>query len=315
MTDDRLHGVLLLNKPVGMSSHDAIYAVRRMIGQKGGGHTGTLDPLAEGLLVICLGRATKISRYLAVEEKTYEATIRLGFTSSTYDSEGVDPDAVSALSEDLSEEQLTEALARFRGEIDQTVPPFSAVQVNGRRLYKDARKGREIEQLPVRKVTIHEIELQSWCSPDLKVTIRCGKGTYIRSLAHDLGQALGCGAYLAGLKRTKLGIFSLDDSLTLDDINRLHSNSELEKHLLPIGRVLPFPAIEISDDLAVRLVQGPPVRRSDVVRIDGTFDAGETVILRNRNGDCLAVGRAVIASDACDGPDNSELFSYDRVLN
>ncbi|MDX9856946.1 MAG: tRNA pseudouridine(55) synthase TruB [candidate division Zixibacteria bacterium] len=315
MAGERYHGILLLHKPVGMSSHDAIYAVRRAIDQKGGGHTGTLDPLAEGLLVICLGRATKVSRYLNDMDKTYEAVIRLGLSSRTYDAEGVDDAAVPADVSGIDTGLLRATLDTFVGTVQQTVPPFSAVKIDGRPLYKEARKGRAVAELPVRTVIIDGLDLLAWEPPDLSIVMRCSKGTYVRSLADELGQRLGCGAYLSALKRTRVGVFSLDESLTLNDINQLHSNRELEKHLLPLERVLPFAAIEISDELAGRVVQGPPVRYGDVVRFDGRFAAGETVVLKDRAGTCLAVGRAQVDSDACDGPADAELFRYDRVLN
>lgn len=315
MADDRFHGVLLVYKPVGMTSHDAIYRVRRATGQQGGGHTGTLDPLAEGLLVVCLGSATKIVRYLTDMDKTYEAVIRLGIVSETYDSEGVPPDAEPVAVHDFSDLQIETELNKFLGQITQQVPMFSAVKVDGRPLYKDARRGRTPTSLPERTVVVHELRLVARNGSDLRVVIRCSKGTYIRSVAHDLGQRLGCGAYLAELKRTSIGGFSLDDALTFDDIMRLRSNRELEKHLLPPERVLPFAALEVSDLLAARIAQGPRVTWSDVVRIDGAFCAGDTVMLKDRTGVCLAIGRAQSSSSAHDGLTDTELFKYDRVLN
>ncbi|MBD3401620.1 tRNA pseudouridine(55) synthase TruB [candidate division GN15 bacterium] len=311
---ERYHGVLPVNKPVGMTSHDVVDEIRRAIGQRGGGHTGTLDPLADGLLVVCIGRATKISRYLTDTDKEYEATIRLGVESPTYDAEGLDSPCEQLPDPGLSTEQIEAALEPFRGEIRQMVPPYAAVRVGGKRLYKAARRGEEVER-PVRTVRIDDLGLLSVDGPDVRLRIRCSKGTYIRSLAHDLGRALGCGAYLAGLRRTKVGVFSLDDSLSLSDIIRLHSNSELEQHLVPIERVLPFAAIEIADDLAARVVQGPPIRQADALRLRGRFAVGDPLLLTDRAGRCLAIGRAVIGSEEFDRATDAQLFSYERVLN
>ncbi|MCP3676716.1 MAG: tRNA pseudouridine(55) synthase TruB [Deltaproteobacteria bacterium] len=208
-----LAGVLVIDKPGGMTSHDVVMRVRRILGVKKVGHTGTLDPMATGLLPLCIGGATKIARFIEGGEKEYRATIKFGVETDTYDAEG----KVVAASDTsgVSEEMVVEALAQFRGKIQQIPPMYSAVKIGGTPLYKLARKGITVEREP-KEVEISAIDVEEFTMPLLTMKITCSKGTYIRTLCHDLGRAVGCGAHLVALRRTRSGYFSIHDAITLD---------------------------------------------------------------------------------------------------
>ncbi len=210
--------ILLMDKSAGWSSFDVVKKVRGMIKVKKIGHAGTLDPAATGLLMLCTGRATKSIEQIQELEKEYVGTVRLGASTPSYDAETeID---VEAEWQHIKREQIESVLrAKFIGLIDQTVPPYSAVKVKGRRLYKSARKGEEVE-LKSREVHIREIEITYINMPDITLKIRCSKGTYIRSIAHDLGLALGSRGYLAGLRRTAIGPFSVNEALTVDELQK-----------------------------------------------------------------------------------------------
>jgi tRNA pseudouridine55 synthase len=191
-----VRGILLLDKPSGPTSHDMVYAVRRGAREKRVGHAGTLDPLATGLLVLCLGSATRLSEYLAGKDKRYRAQVRLGQTTTTYDAQG---DITSEAATLPGRDQAEAALEQFRGPQLQVPPQYSAIKRGGQKAYEAARRGEYIE-LEARPVEFYEITLTAWQPPELTLEVHCSAGTYIRALAHDLGQALGCGAHLAGLR-------------------------------------------------------------------------------------------------------------------
>ena len=202
--------IIFVDKPSGMSSFGAVARVRRILSQREGhkvkvGHTGTLDPFATGLLILLAGKATKKAPELTKKDKVYEATIRLGATSTTGDPEGEIVETGAALP---TREEIEAALPRFRGEIQQTPPAFSAIKVNGQRAYKLARAGKDVE-IPSRTVTIYELEIISYEEPYLKIRTHVSSGTYIRTLAEDLGKALGCGAYCTELRRTKIADYDI----------------------------------------------------------------------------------------------------------
>ncbi|NOS36161.1 MAG: tRNA pseudouridine(55) synthase TruB [Deltaproteobacteria bacterium] len=208
-----LAGVLVIDKPGGMTSHDVVMRVRRILGVKKVGHTGTLDPMATGLLPLCIGGATKIARFLEGGEKEYRATIKFGVETDTYDAEG----KVVAESDTsgVSEEMVVEALAQFKGKIQQIPPMYSAVKIGGTPLYKLARKGITVEREP-KEVEISAIDVEEFTMPLLTMKITCSKGTYIRTLCHDLGSVVGCGAHLVALRRTRSGYYSIQNAITLD---------------------------------------------------------------------------------------------------
>jgi len=225
---DRYHGILNINKPTDWTSHDVVARVRRIAGQRSVGHAGTLDPAATGVLLVCLGQATRVAEYLMAGDKTYRALIRLGTTTDTYDADG-EVTATGAVP-DLSAPDLESALTEFTGEIQQFPPAYSAIKQDGVPLHRRARRGEEI-QLQARPVTIYRIDVLEWRSPDLNIDVACAPGTYIRSLAHDLGQRLGCGAHLAGLVRTRSGHFSLDEAITLQALADAAAQGALEARM------------------------------------------------------------------------------------
>ena len=240
-------GLLLIDKPTGISSFDVVARVRRAYGQRKVGHTGTLDPLATGLMGVLLGRATRLSPFLTVADKGYRASVALGFTTDTYDVEGQEirrwPDDVVQA---LSAEEIENQLEQFRGQIQQTPPAHSAIKIDGERAYARARRG-EIVEMPSRTVHIHELKLLSALEGRLDLLVGCSKGTYIRSLAHDLGAALGTGATLAGLRRTYVGDWNLEQAVPLSDIEGGDA-SFLMDALRPMSDVVShFPLLALDD--------------------------------------------------------------------
>ncbi|MHB9034010.1 MAG: tRNA pseudouridine(55) synthase TruB [Anaerolineae bacterium] len=225
-----LSGLLNLNKPRLLSSHDIVNRVRRLTGITRAGHAGTLDPLASGVLVLCLGQATRVSEYVAQGRKTYLATLRLGQQTASYDAES--KVTTSLPWEHLQLQDLKLVLEPLRGEISQVPPMYSAVKHNGKSLYKLARRGITIERAS-RQVTIYRCEITRWAPPFVDLRITCSGGTYIRTLAHDIGQALGCGAYLADLVREASGDFTLEDSVSLQQLQDAGQEG-WQRYLLPM---------------------------------------------------------------------------------
>lgn len=282
------HGYIVIDKPAGWTSHDVVSRVRRIVGERRVGHAGTLDPGAVGVLPVAVGLATRTVEYLAESTKTYRAWITFGVTTDTADGDGVLQSTHDA--SNLTREQLDHALEAFRGEIDQRPPMYSAIQIDGQRLYDLARKGVEVEIEP-RKVTILDLTVVDWSLPVLCIDVECSKGTYIRSLARDLGDAVGTGAYLSHLVRTCTGPFRIDQALTMD---------ELEQHLESDGwEMLAFhpdwvlqelTAIVLGVDESIWWRQGKPINIGDAV------GATATVRAYDASGRWLGVG----AFDAAD---------------
>ena len=247
-----VHGVLLLDKPEGMSSTQALAKVKWLLNAEKAGHTGTLDPFATGLLPLCFGEATKFASDLLDAEKTYEATIRLGIRTTTGDPEG---EVLETRDVDVQRAQIESVLDHFRGPIDQIPPMYSALKRDGKPLYAYAREGKTVER-KARAVVIHELELVAFTSPDIQIRVRCSKGTYIRVLGEDIGSALGCGAHLTGLRRIQTAQLSIDRSVTLDAVDKLDMADRVSL-LLPIDTLVSkLPAIWLNDDLARRFRQG-----------------------------------------------------------
>ena len=263
MTDRRdrrpVSGVLLLDKPVGWTSNAALQAVKRLYQARKAGHTGSLDPLASGLLPICLGEATKLSGLLLNANKAYRFTCRLGVTTTTGDVEG--EILVTRPVESLSREPVEVALRRFTGAIQQTPPMYSAVKRAGQPLYKLARRGIEVERAS-REVTIHELRLLRLDGAELECELRCSKGTYVRTLAADLGEALGCGAHIVALRRTAVEPYDAARMVTLEALRERAEQglAALDEVLLPADTALPdWPVVRVRGDSAFYLRQGQPV--------------------------------------------------------
>ena len=264
MTDTRAVGFLNLNKPLRLTSHDAVAKVRRryraLTGATKVGHAGTLDPLAEGVLVICLGAATRLSEYVMRGRKLYRAQVAFGVATSTYDAAG---EILSRHCPDhIRRPDLEGALPDFIGDIAQLPPMFSAIKVGGKKLYDLARQGKTIER-QARPVTIYAIKLLSWRNPVARLEIECGAGTYIRSLAHDLGAALGVGAHLSGLTRVASGAFHLRDSLPLAAIDS--SDDWLGRVISPFDALTAYARVTVDEADVKRLRQGQFVARPPAV--------------------------------------------------
>ncbi|MEY3201566.1 MAG: hypothetical protein RIR70_1116 [Pseudomonadota bacterium] len=253
--------MLLLDKPLGLSSNHALQAAKRLLWAEKAGHTGTLDPLATGLLPLCFGEATKFSQTLLDADKAYDATLKLGVRTQTFDAEG---EVVSQCPVDVSEPQLLAALAPFRGAIEQVPPMHSALKVAGRALYEYAREGVVLERAP-RKVVIHSLEVIEFAGDVARIRVACSKGTYIRSLAEDIGLALGCGAHLSALRRTRIGPFDLSGAVTLAALEGCPADQR-DGLLAPADALLaslPCYALSSSESLAIRQGQRVPVQLSE----------------------------------------------------
>jgi tRNA pseudouridine55 synthase len=247
-----LDGVLLFDKPLQLSSNTALQKVRRLFQAEKAGHTGTLDPLATGLLPICFGEATKFSTGLLDADKTYRALVKLGQTTTTGDAEG---EITSSCEMALDEQQVRTALHRFIGEIVQIPPMHSALKHQGKPLYEYIRKGVTIER-EGRNVTIHELVLERFSGDEMEISVRCSKGTYVRTLAEDIGQALGCGAHLRGLRRTAIADFRLENAYTLDQLEAM-TMPERDACLLPLDCMLQdMPMLELDAVQVTRMAQG-----------------------------------------------------------
>jgi tRNA pseudouridine55 synthase len=230
-----MDGILNINKPAGQTSFSVVARVRRLSGERRAGHAGTLDPEATGVLLVCLGKGTRIIEFLVDMSKTYLAEIELGSTTDTYDGSGQVIHRSDASG--ITPEQIENAAAAFRGKIHQTPPMYSAVKHRGQPLYKLARRGIDIERKS-RSVTIHRLEIKNWREPVITTEIECSKGTYIRSLAHDLGKTLGCGAHLKSLVRTGCGDFNIEDSISMPELEEAFYHGYWQQFAFPIDKAL-----------------------------------------------------------------------------
>ena len=224
-----MNGILLIDKPEGWTSHDVVAKLRSALGEKRIGHSGTLDPMATGLLVVFLGRATRAAAFAEADEKTYLAQLRLGMCTDTQDTSGA---VLEEKPVDITYNQFQEALSKFTGEIEQLPPMYSAIKVGGKKLYELARKGKEVER-KTRKITVFELSDHGVSGNDYSLKIRCSKGTYIRTLCSDIGDYLGCGGCMAALRRTKAGVFYLENAHTLEEVISAASEGKASQMLLP----------------------------------------------------------------------------------
>ncbi len=255
-----LSGILNINKPKGLTSHDVVDKVRKLSGIRKVGHAGTLDPIATGVLVVCLGKATRLVRFIMDSPKTYRATLRLGISTDTHDAEG---QIIREAPVNVTLEEVKEALKSFTGTIEQIPPLYSAIKIRGKRLYELAREGKEVTLLP-RQVEIYRIEVLEWDIPFLTLEVECSPGTYIRALARDLGEKLGCGAHVTELTRLRSGRFTLEDAVTLEEIEV----GKLKQFLLP-------PEMAVADFPSVILEKGEEKRIRLGQKVRGTPQGGE----------------------------------------
>ena len=287
-----IDGILLLDKPAGITSNGALQRVKHLYGAAKAGHTGSLDPIATGVLPICFGEATKFSQFLLDADKGYIATIQLGVRTTTGDSEG---DIVYERSvPELSDEAIESCLDSFRGEIDQIPSMYSAIKLNGQPLYKLARQGIEVERQP-RRVTIMMLTLLERTHDQWVLNITCTKGTYVRSLAEDIGELIGCGAHVVGLRRRQAGPFAIEETCTLEKLEDLKAeNGEraLDETLLPVSAaVADYPVIEMTELTASYFVQGQPVQ------IAGVIEEGLVSVYSEAIDDKIFVGVGEILDD------------------
>ena len=251
-----LNGILLIDKPHGMTSNQVLQRAKRILQACKAGHTGSLDPIATGLLPLCFGEATKVSQFMLDADKQYWVRIKLGESTTTYDIEG---EVVSTGAVNVDRRQIEKALKSFTGTISQLPPMYSAVKQGGQALYKLAREGKEVERNP-REVTVYRIDILDFDGEYLELEILCSKGTYVRTIAHDLGQVLGCGAHVVELRRLGVGDFRIDEAVDLEDIEELQSPDEIERLLLPVDEaLLGLPDVTLTSLATHYLLQGQPV--------------------------------------------------------
>ncbi|SDH70053.1 tRNA pseudouridine(55) synthase TruB [Paraburkholderia phenazinium] len=291
-----LDGVLLLDKPIGLSSNDALIRAKRLYLAKKAGHTGTLDPLATGLLPLCFGEATKFSQDLLEADKTYEATMRLGIRTATGDAEG---EAIETREVSCDEAAVVAAMARFLGEIVQVPPMYSALKRDGKPLYEYARAGQTVER-EGRQVTILALEMLSCTLPDVTFRVTCSKGTYVRTLAEDIGEALGCGAHLVALRRTGVGALTLEHAVTLDALSDA-AEGERDQWLQPVDALLStFPAVQLDAEATRRFLHGQRLRLADLVLTGEAAQAERVRVYAAEEGKLLGVaklGEGVLAPE------------------
>jgi tRNA pseudouridine55 synthase len=271
-----MFGLLLIDKPQGMTSHDVVYRVRRRLGTKKVGHAGTLDPMATGLLVVAVGPATRFLRYLELEPKEYVFTATFGKETTTYDSEG-DVVKEQPVPGDL-ESRVKDHLIEFVGDVQQLPPLYSAVKKDGRKLYEYARKGVEVEREP-RDVTIFSLEVQDVDGPDVRLRCVCSGGTYVRTIAHDLGQRVGCGAFASQLRRTTVGRYEVEDAVEPDEVNK--------EDILPLAK-----AIDTMPLIALKDGQVRVIRNGNFLRVEHAPNE-PMAALADEDGTIVAVARVV----------------------
>ena len=279
----KINGIFLLNKPVGVSSNHALQRIKRLFKAAKAGHTGSLDPLASGMLPICLGEATKFSQYLLDSDKRYQVQGLLGIKTETADAEGA---AIATSEVNVSESEYLSVMENYRGDIEQIPSMYSAIKVDGQPLYKLARQGITIERKS-RPVTIHELELTSFDSPYAEMDVFCSKGTYIRNLVEDIGDDLGCGAHVTRLHRSQVGPYKAESMLTFEQAEAIVEESGLEgldKMLLPVySSVADWPEVILSSSLAFYVQQGQAVQVSDAPLEGG-------IRLMTEDGQFLGIG-------------------------
>ena len=277
-----ISGILVVDKPVGMTSHDVVEVIRKGTNIRRAGHTGTLDPRATGVLVVLVGPAVRLSEFVSAADKRYQAIIKLGGATDTYDADGRQTGQPAFAPVNVTESQFDEVLQRFVGEIEQTPPPFSAVKVHGRKAYEMARAGEEVELAP-RKINVYHLEVLEWAPPEVVIDVHCSSGTYVRSLANDLGKQLGCGAYLVGLRRTKSGRFTLREATPLRKLQEAFVTGNWYQYLIPAAEALAeWTAVELTPDQVEDVKHGhrvpaAPDAKPGLVR--GVSMAGELIAI------------------------------------
>ncbi|MBI3811591.1 MAG: tRNA pseudouridine(55) synthase TruB [Nitrospirae bacterium] len=310
-----MDGFLNINKPAGWTSHDVVARLRSLLKVKKVGHTGTLDPAATGVLPICLGKATKLARFLTESDKEYRAVMRLGETTDTQDATG--KVLVRRAVDGLTEDRVRDVIVSFRGEIKQLPPMYSAVKINGQPLYKAARAGREVERAE-RTVFLWRLDLIRMEGNDVTFEVTCSKGTYIRTLCADIGEQLGIGAHLHHLVRTRSGPFRIEEAMTLSEVETAVQEGRMGERVLSAAWILKdFPSLSVTVQGARMLLHGTSIGMQALGRLPKEFKTGQSVLVYNVAGDLIALAEALVErSDAPDsGPvGKGDLFRLDKVL-
>ncbi len=309
MTD----GVLLVNKQQGITSFDVVAKLRSILHVRRVGHCGTLDPLATGLLVVCVGKATKIAKFISGEEKEYIADFVLGRTTETYDRLGVTVEESDWRG--ITERDVADLLPEFAGEIDQSIPRYSAAKVDGKPMYALVRKGVEPPER-YKRVTVRSISVIDFDLPHVRIEVCCSRGTYIRSLVHDIGSRLECGAHLFSLMRTRVGKFALDAALTIGQIQAREQLRKLDQLIISLCDAVNLPGIMVGDDLHRPVSNGVALTPENVNSITGEFFAGDNIAITNSDGELLAVAEALMDSVEFDDREcqDKPVLKYLRVI-
>ena len=284
-----IHGVLNIYKEKGYTSHDVVARLRRIVGQKKIGHTGTLDPEAEGVLPVCLGKATKLCDLLTDKDKTYEAVLLLGISTDTQDTTGKILEEKNTA--DLREEAVREVVLSFEGEYDQIPPMFSALKVGGKKLYELARDGKEVERKP-RHVQIYRIRILQIVLPRVRLELTCSKGTYIRTLCHDIGEKLGCGGCMESLLRTRVERFGVAESLRISEVEQLMDEGTLQEHMIKVDEMFPdYQKVYLTPEASAAVRNGNSFRLGDVIWISelSGFQNAERVRVYDEERNFIAV--------------------------
>ncbi len=277
-------GAIIVNKPEGWTSHDAVNKVRRLVGTRSVGHLGTLDPMATGVLPLVVGKATRLAQFYTRSDKVYDAVVRFGYSTDTYDRDG---EATSPVTQpEIAREQLEPLLEQFRGTIQQTPPPISAKKIGGTPAYKLARKNQPVDLKPV-EVTIYRLDLLECSGSEARMIVHCSAGTYLRALANDLGKLIGCGAFLNTLKRTRAGDFTIEQARTMDQLEGFASEDRMIEAIIPASEMLPEMPTEFVDTLTTTFIrQGRDFRVSPFrVRPGSKF-----VKAVGQHGELVAIG-------------------------
>ncbi|MDP3012706.1 MAG: tRNA pseudouridine(55) synthase TruB [Candidatus Subteraquimicrobiales bacterium] len=287
-----MNGILIIDKPDGMTSHDVVLRVRKPFKIKKVGHTGTLDPMATGVLILCLGEATKLTPFLQTETKEYAAQLTLGITTDTLDGEG---NVISKTPCFITPNQILKVFKEFKGKIKQIPPLISAIKIRGKPLYKLTRKGTEIK-VPEREVEIYKLDLLNIANdlyPRINFNVHCSKGTYVRSLCADIGERLGCGGYLSSLKRTKIGNFSLNQAISLNKIKKM-TLEELKNHIIPLNQILSYPSIQVKKEKVKLIRHGLPLTKEMIKTLPPAIKIGKNELLQILDEEkLLAIAKSV----------------------
>lgn len=282
-----MDGIFNIYKEKGFTSHDVVAIVRRTIHMKKVGHTGTLDPDAEGVLPVCVGKATKLSDVIMDDRKSYRAMLRLGITTTTEDASG---EVLETKEVEFNEDRIREVVASFIGKLEQVPPMYSAVKVNGKKLYELARAGKEIERKS-RTIEVYDIRIRQFLPPDrVEIDVDCSKGTYIRTLCADIGKRLGCGGHMAELLRTATGAFSLENAIKLDELKALAEQEKAEEALLTMEEALKdFPVVKVSEKSAKFLYNGGKIQERFFTEKPASYQVGDIVVVYDHENNLVGL--------------------------